>query len=135
MTYVAEFIKMDISNYTSEDFVLDPSFRDWVLYPNAGSNIKWEELLDAFPSKYPEAEKAREIIVRLYQKSHPQLDGIEFMEVWDKIENDLTENNSIPQEEKIIPLNSLSTFRKSRAQRKKGYIKYSTYIKVACSLV
>src|SRR5690554_6271838 len=129
MTYVAEFIKMDISNYTSEDFVLDPSFRDWVIHPNVASNIKWEELLDAFPSKYPEAEKAREIVVRLYRKSHPQLDGMEFLEVWDKIENDLTENNSIRQEEKIIPLNSLSTFRKSRSQHKKGNVNYSAYIK------
>lgn len=125
---------MDISNYTSEDFVLDPSFRDWVLHPTAGSNIKWEKLLDAYPSKYPEAEKAREIVIRLNRKNHPKLEDSEFLQVWDKIEHDLTESNVIGRDDKIIPLNSLSTFRRSQSKAGKKELGYRKWIKVACTL-
>src|SRR5690554_596538 len=126
--------EMDISKYTLEDFVLDPSFRNWVLNPNAGSNIKWEELLDAFPSKYPEAEKAREVVLRMYSRKHQQMNGNEFLEVWEKIENELTESTHVYQEEKIIPLNSFSTFSKSKIKKGRLRLKYFSYMRTACAV-
>jgi len=123
---------MDISKYTLEDFVLDPSFRNWVLDPNAGANVKWEKLLNAFPSKYPEAEKAREIIIHLYSKKHQQMDADEFLGVWDKIEGELTESTSRRyDDEKIIPLNSLSTFGKSKLREERSPQKSGGYLRAA----
>jgi transmembrane sensor len=103
---------MDISNYTAEDFVLDPSFREWVLRPNAEANLHWERILATNPTKYMEAEKAREIIVHLTEPPHQGLSDTEFWGLWTEIEADLTDNIRPFQEEKVIPLNAGITLRR-----------------------
>ena len=69
---------MEISNYTIEDFVLDPSFKKWVMHPNAESNLFWQSLLEKNPLKYKEAKRAREIILQLNTKKQPKLSDTEF---------------------------------------------------------
>lgn len=107
---------MEISNYTTEDFVLDPSFRKWVMQPNAVSNLFWEDLLAKNPSKYKAAKEARKIILKLNAKNQPKLSDAEISGLWKDIDTRMSEE---PQEgltsrvEKVIPLHSLSTLERA----------------------
>ena len=126
---------MDISNYTTEDFVLDPLFREWVLYPNSAANLYWQKLLDKNPSKYKEAEEAHEVIVHLATKEHRALTDAESQELWMEIDLDLSENIRPYQEEKIIPLNSASILKRGASSRRHQYSFLSHYgFRVACIL-
>ncbi len=103
---------MDISNYTTEDFVLDPSFKKWVLQPNAASNLYWEDLLLKNSSKYREAKKARTIILRLNPKNQPKLSDAEMMDLWKDIDAKMSDaiHREIPSKEnKVVPLHALGT--------------------------
>lgn len=126
---------MDISTYTAEDFVLDPAFRKWVLHPNAASNLMWEKLLAANPSKYTEANKAREIIIHVGTKNHQMLSNVELRDLWQGIERELSEKESIYKEDKVIPLNAASTLQKQIPKR--GVItknRFHYLFRVACIL-
>lgn len=126
---------MDISNYTTEDFVLDPSFRKWVLSPNAETNLSWESLLVANPSKYKEAEDAREIIAHLATKEHQRLTDTELGNLWKEIDLDLSEEVYAFHEEKVIPLNAISTLRRQvpELRQKREYLSHYGF-RVACIL-
>lgn len=126
---------MDISTYTAEDFVLDPAFRKWVQHPNVESNLMWEKLLAEYPSKYTEANKAREIITHLETKNHQVLSNIELGDLWERIERDLSEKESIYKEEKVIPLNAISTLQK-QTSKPRGVQRYLSHynFRVACIL-
>ena len=126
---------MDISNYTTEDFVLDPSFRKWVLNPNVETNLYWERLLAANPSKYNEAEEAREIIAHLATKEHQRLTDTEFGELWEEIDVDLSEDVRPFHEKKVIPLNAISTLRRQvpDLRQKRRYLSHYGF-RVACIL-
>src|SRR5690554_414534 len=127
---------MDISRYTTEDFVLDPAFREWVLYPNAEANLYWQKLLDTNPSKYIEAEEARKVIVQLLMKERQRLTGTEFRELWNEIDMDLSEDVRPYQKEKVIPINSFSTLQRgvSLTRDKPRYFSHYGF-RVACILV
>lgn len=126
---------MDISNYTAEDFVLDPSFRKWVLTPNAETNLFWERLLAANPSKYKEAEDAREIVAHLASNEHHRLTDMEFGELWKEIDSGLSEEIHPFHEQKVIPLNAISTLRRQVPEfgQKRRYFSHYGF-RVACIL-
>ena len=126
---------MDISNYTTEDFVLDPSFREWVLYPNTEVNLYWQKILVKNPSKYKEAEEAREIIAHLATKEHQWLTDTEFRELWEEIDVDLSEDAYPHQEEKVIPINSVSILQRgiSSTPHERWYFSHYGF-RVACIL-
>ncbi|MFC4874578.1 FecR family protein [Negadavirga shengliensis] len=126
---------MDIANYTTEDFVLDPSFRTWVLHPNAESNLAWEQQLAAHPSKYPEAKKAREIIIHLSTKEH-RLSDEELWSLWEVLDGEMSENTAMHRKEKVIPLNAYSTLYRSTPRRGwvRGILSHAGY-RVASMLV
>lgn len=105
------FEKMDISKYTAQDFVLDPSFRKWVVDPDAETKIKWEDLLMKNPHQYNEAEQAREIIINLSIKNH-QLEDDEVVGVWRNIMQNLETDTEHASEYKVVPLDSKSTLGK-----------------------
>lgn len=126
---------MDISDYTTEDFVLDPSFREWVLYPNVTANLYWQKLLDKNPSKYREAEEAREIIIHLAKKEDQTLTDAEFGKLWKEIDLDLSEDVHSYHEEKVIPLNSASTLKRGMSVPRHQHPYLSHYVfRVACIL-
>ncbi|WP_158856503.1 FecR family protein [Lunatibacter salilacus] len=115
---------MEISNYTAEDFVLDPSFKKWVLQPNAASNLYWEDLLVKNPSKYKEAKDARAIILRLNTKTQPKMSDREMSDLWKDIDSKMSEVVGLKassKEIKVIPLNSLSTLERGGANPPSGF--------------
>ena len=115
---------MEISNYTTEDFVLDPSFKKWVLQPNATSNLYWADLLVKNPSKYKEAKDARAIILRLNTKTQPKLSDREMSDLWKDIDNKMSDEVGVKagsKEIRVIPLNSLSTLERGVTNADSGF--------------
>lgn len=57
---------MDNSNFGGlslvEDFIWNSEFRNWVLHPDAESDIFWSEWITTYPEKKPEVLMARQII-------------------------------------------------------------------------
>jgi ferric-dicitrate binding protein FerR (iron transport regulator) len=62
----------DYSDYSVSEFVLDESFRKWVLSPDNVSESFWSEWLDAYPEKRLLTDAAKEIIRAIYIKE-PEL--------------------------------------------------------------
>ena len=90
---------MEISNYTTEDFVLDPAFKKWVMYPDGATNLFWENLLAENPSKHKKAKKASRIILQLNIKNQPILSDTEISDMWKDLDSRLSKDN---QNVKII---------------------------------
>ncbi len=126
---------MNISTYTTEDFVLDPAFRRWVLQPNAASNRFWEDLLTKHPSRYKAAKEARLIILQMNKGSQPQLAETEILSLWKGIEKKASGQAAIRQE-KVVPLNSLTTFERHKPHGPSPAKIYQHFgFRVACVLV
>ena len=130
---------MEISNYTIEDFVLDPSFKKWVMQPNAESNLFWENLLAENPLKYEEAKKARRIIIQLNSKKQQKLSSTEFSTMWGNLDKRLSEEAKVKptgEDKKVIPLHSISVLEKV-ANRQPSRTSIFDYFKcrVACVLI
>jgi ferric-dicitrate binding protein FerR (iron transport regulator) len=130
---------MDISKYTTEDFVLDPSFQKWVVSPNAASNLFWDNLLAKNPSKYQNAKKARKIILKLNTKNPPQLSKTEISGLWEDIDSKISEESRekmTSNEKKVIPLHALSTLEKAETNTTYRTNFFTAFnVRVACILV
>ena len=59
---------MKYTEYNVEDFVLDESFRNWVLMKNPGNEAQWRAWIYRYPQMKPVVEEAQYIIHRLYGK-------------------------------------------------------------------
>jgi len=94
--------------FATEDFVLDPEFRKWVLSPNEGDKIFWEDYLRKNPSKYKDIELARKILLNLARRS-TELSGARIEQAWENISQAIDQVDSDIVERKVVPLNSLST--------------------------
>ncbi|MBR9777228.1 MAG: DUF4974 domain-containing protein [Cytophagales bacterium] len=130
---------MQISNYTIEDFVLDPSFKKWVMQPNAESNLHWESLLENNPMKYKDAKRAREIILQLNAKNQPRLSDSEFEKMRKDFDLRLsrkTEVKSVAKDQRVIPIHSISTLEKAieEPSPKAKFVDYFN-LRVACVLI
>ncbi|WP_154854963.1 FecR family protein [Cyclobacterium xiamenense] len=126
---------MDISSYTAEDFVLDPTFRRWVLQPNAASNLFWEDLLTKHPSRYMAANQARLIILQMNTKNKAHLSETEILGLWKGIEKKASGQAAIRQE-KVVLLNSLTTFERHKPHSPSPAKIYQHFgFRVACVLV
>lgn len=103
---------MNISDFSIEDFVLDASFRSWVLSPTPGLNAEWNGYIAKYPFKVEEIATARKMLLNMTQKV-----GIisqeEISDLWEDIDHRLnTEADSgipsISTHKNVVPLNSAS---------------------------
>ncbi len=118
---------MDISNYTTEDFLLDSSFREWVLRPNPALNIKWERLIEEHPGKRQEVRLAREMLLNLSYKKH-QFQSEDKTVLWEQIRSNLNKSKvEIP----VVPIHSKSTLERKRDKGKRD----NSWLRVAVILV
>jgi ferric-dicitrate binding protein FerR (iron transport regulator) len=120
---------MDIAKFTAEDFVLDPSFRKWVVNPDAATKIKWEKLLEKNPHQYEAAEQARDIILHLSIKNH-LLEHDDKSKIWKKIALNLDEDTEAAFDDKIVPLDAKSTL--GRKSTKPTFFNRGFWWRVAC---
>ncbi|WP_194973815.1 FecR family protein [Aquiflexum lacus] len=99
------------SEYSIEDFVLDPEFKKWVLNPDAETKIYWEEYLKRNPSKNQDIVLARKILLNL-SRSTGRVDENRVKAAWSNIEKSLDVIKPDEFEGKIIPLDSQSSLKK-----------------------
>ena len=60
----------DYTLFTTEDFIKDTAFRQWVKYPDAVNDAWWQAWLQAHPHKLQQVEEARAFINNLQFKAH-----------------------------------------------------------------
>lgn len=101
---------MNKSKYTTEDFVLDPDFKRWVLHSGSSDNSFWEEYLRKHPEKVHEIKAARNIVINMTMRtknvSEDRLD-----ETWDLINSKVESIKSF--EKSVVPISSNSMIEKA----------------------
>ncbi len=87
---------MNYLNYSAEDLALDPSFRQWVLHPEAsGQAAFWEAWLARNPGKATEVAAARRL-VEARPAEREALPGAEKQLLWDRIQATLAADEEVP---------------------------------------
>ncbi|SHM76586.1 FecR family protein [Cyclobacterium lianum] len=101
---------MSKTEYTVEDFMLDPEFKKWVLAPDEESSAFWEGFLEKHPEKYENMKLARRALINLSRNvgeiSDSRIEGI-----WTEINKFINEPEKEQAEGKTISISSESTLR------------------------
>lgn len=108
------------------------------MYPNAASNLYWENLLAKNPSKYKEAKRARRIILQMNTKNQAKLSDSEISGMWKDLDSRMSQDihvKPIGKDKNIIPLHSISTLERA-AYHRPSRLKSLDYFnfRVACIL-
>lgn len=120
---------MEYNKYKTEDFVLDPDFRKWVLTSTAESNVFWNSWIKQHPDKIDTVKEARDIILSMAKVSYQPPAGIED-DIWTQVKSTAT----LQKQEKVnvIPLNSASVLGKQEENERFSLWRYT---KVAAAAV
>lgn len=124
---------MDISHWTVEDFVLDPGFRKWVLFPDTETNIFWEGLVFGNPGKLEEVKLAREILINLSARSF-SFSAHDIEELWKKVELETEDMGEDGEAGRIVPLNAKGTILRMEKEHAKVF-RFSQLYRVMAILV
>jgi transmembrane sensor len=76
---------MNYSDYTAREFLNDEYFQNWVLQPDAESNLFWENWLAQHPHQQAEADKARQLLRSLLLKPS-RLPEDRVARIWDHLQ-------------------------------------------------
>jgi transmembrane sensor len=125
-------ISMCKSDYTVEDFVLDPDFKQWVLNPDAETKIYWEEYLKRNPSKNQEILLARKILLNL-SRNIDFVSEARIKDAWSIIDRATDSIDKSELEAGVIPITTQSTLNKY-ISLPSTYSKYSQMLRVAAIL-
>jgi transmembrane sensor len=68
---------MSYDQYSTEDFIEDESFQQWVNAPDASQDKFWKEFLERYPHKRESIDEAKEFILMLKSDSQPDFDEIQ----------------------------------------------------------
>ncbi|GAB3658966.1 FecR family protein [Echinicola sediminis] len=103
---------MNISDFSIEDFVLDASFRSWVLSPTPALNAEWDRYIAEYPFKVEEIATARKMLLNMTQKV-AHISEEEIADLWEEIDQELnadmdSETPSHHLNKRSVPLNSAS---------------------------
>lgn len=80
---------MNYSQYTTEDFVTDDYFRQWVQHPETEAQQFWEDWIKQHPEKYETIHEARYLLQHLHFNV-PQPEEADFQEVKQKIKQEIS---------------------------------------------
>jgi transmembrane sensor len=108
---------MEMSNHTTEDFVLDPEFRKWVLSPDTGSNMRWERYLDKNPSSREAILLAKNIVLNLAHTGFDKegLSEADKVRMWDKIKEGAAQKAVLKSTGVVVvPISSEAVLNKKR---------------------
>jgi transmembrane sensor len=81
---------MDLSSFSTKDFLLNESFQCWVLHPDEHSKCFWENHLAGYPEKYDMMMEARTQIETMHQ-FFTGFRSADAEDVWQKISNSIEE--------------------------------------------
>lgn len=94
---------MNRSEYSSEDFVLDAEFREWVFNPNQANRKVWEKFLEEHPAKASDIHEAKLLLINLSKKSYI-IPSSKEEELWSRIADSLVHVDVLEKETPIIPI-------------------------------
>ncbi len=122
---------MNYKTYTTEDFVLDQKFRNWILKPNTELNLFWESFINDNPGKLKDVKEAIDIILNLhdfkYTLSIEKVNSI-WKKIDDKTNREIETAHSI---NKVIPINSQSVLSKHASKTispVRNFLRYAAII-------
>ncbi|MFC4870982.1 FecR family protein [Negadavirga shengliensis] len=129
---------MGLSNYTVEDFVLDPEFRKWVLHPNNKSNVRWDRYLEENPDYRENILLARKIVLHLEER-HKQAGGLsesDKIDIWKNIKIGVGRKNSAQQDVLVVPISSEAILSKTaeKSQKWLSFWRYAAVLLFALAL-
>ncbi|MEB2784355.1 FecR family protein [Algoriphagus persicinus] len=78
----------DYDNFSLDDFVMDPFFKEWVLYADPVHSEFWLDWKDANPSKVKLVEEAEAILLSI-ENSKLEMRPAELRSVWEVIQADI----------------------------------------------
>jgi transmembrane sensor len=123
---------MELSNQTTEDFVLDPEFRKWVLSPNNSSNIRWERYLEENPDRREAILLAKKIVLNLGQKRFG-VDGLseaDKVQIWNNIKEGAAQREDLELTGAVVvPISSEAVLNKRRINNG-GFLRFWRYAAV-----
>ncbi|WP_375582631.1 FecR family protein [Cyclobacterium xiamenense] len=102
---------MSKTDYTVEDFMLDPEFRKWVLAPDEETKVFWETFLKKHPEKYAELELARKALTNL-SREITDISESRIEDIWSNIKAIVDNPTEKQPERRIIAISSDSTLKR-----------------------
>jgi len=102
---------MSKTEYTVEDFMLDPEFRSWVLSPDEETKAYWETFLEKNPEKYADMELARKTLLNL-SRNVSEISENRIEDIWSTINKVINDPREEKAEKRIIAISSESTLRR-----------------------
>lgn len=123
----------DKKDFKVEDFVLDPDFRNWILFPENSDKKYWTNYLNENPSKYPDIIRAKKIILNLSRNTQ-EVSPERLKKTWDSILEATIHHVHDEERDNTVPLNAESTIRNFEPQYHR-YIKFNQFLKIAVVLV
>lgn len=100
--------KMSYKNFSTEDFVQDKHFRQWVLQPDKASNLFWHQFLSENPDKLSAVKEAKAVVLNM-QFPDRDLSDEDIAQMWRHIESiNLSHQPASHQKGKEIPLNPIA---------------------------
>ncbi len=89
-------MRLNLPNYTLEDFLKDPSFRNWVYNTNAADKQKWDNWLAANAGQEATALRAATLLTGLAFNPTP-VPELQVKESWQRLKHRITfQNNQAP---------------------------------------
>ncbi|MEA5256690.1 FecR family protein [Arcicella aquatica] len=77
---------MNYQNFEIEDFVADDYFKNWVLAPNAESEMFWNNYIEQYPEKNAVVEESRLLIMGLREAETAYFPIKKTARIWDNIQ-------------------------------------------------
>src|SRR5687767_12535842 len=91
--------RMTPKDYTTEDFINDDTFVNWVLQPDHKSDTYWQTFLTQYPHKQRDVDQARNF-VQLMKFRNATLDDISIVKLKSAIDLGILEDE-LPVSEKV----------------------------------
>ena len=131
---------MSYHRFSVEDFVLDKHFRQWVLSPDAASNLFWRGWLQRHPAKRETLQEARAIILNIPRINYGWTNPLEEA-LWQRIAQDTLE--TLPVEEArvnsgsttIIPLHAAAVLGEAHDQAAPKQWNYQQVGRIAATIL
>lgn len=79
---------MTYSNYNTSDFLLDDDFVQWVREPDVQSTAFWQGIIDNYPDKKKEIQRAIDTIQAAQEVPYPSLDADRKAAMWAHIQSE-----------------------------------------------
>jgi transmembrane sensor len=102
---------MSKTEYTVEDFMLDPEFRNWVFSPDEEAKAYWESFLEEHPGKYRDVELARRALLNL-SRNVIEVSDQRIEQTWLAINKGIEDGGKNTAERRVVPISAESTLKR-----------------------